>query len=270
MVRNAKDLYGSKIEATDGEIGKVHDFLFDDSEWIVRYMVADTGKWLSERLVLISPFALGKAAWEDRKFPVKLTRKEIEDSPSIDSALPVSRKHESDLAKHYNWPTYWTGGGILAAPATMTYPTVVAATATQPALSPDTQEAIGRDAETDPERDPHLQSMRDVEGSAIHAEDGDIGHVSDFILDDDNWTVRYIEVDTGGLLPGKHVLIAPAWVRDVDWEQHAVHVKLSKEQIKTAPEYHKEDPIDRLYEETLYKHYGVEAYWQAPEPATQR
>src|SRR5438128_2556040 len=111
MLRSAKDLFGSKIVATDGEIGKVHDFLFDDEKWGTRYMVADTGSWLTERLVLLAPACLARPDWDARTFPVNLTRQQIEESPNIDTDAPVSRQHEIELARHFQWPVYW-GGGI--------------------------------------------------------------------------------------------------------------------------------------------------------------
>jgi uncharacterized protein YrrD len=263
MLRNTNDLIGLKIEATDGDIGKVSDFLFDDEGWVVRYAVADTGSWLHERLVLISPASFGAADYDGKTFPVTVTRRMVEDAPELETDMPVSRQHESELAKHYNWPMYWTGGGILTATSAFTYP-VAAPTAAPPPMPIETQEAVARD---EGDFDRHLQSMNDVKDYSIHAADGDIGHVSGFILDDESWAVRYIEVDTKTWLPGKHVLIAPTWISSFDWGDKRVHVQLTKDQIESAAPYKRGQTIDRRYEESLYSHYGAAPYWQMQETA---
>lgn len=63
MLQSVRDLRGYIIHATDGEIGKVDQFLFDDETWTIRYLVVNTGNWLLKKLVLISPIALEKPDW---------------------------------------------------------------------------------------------------------------------------------------------------------------------------------------------------------------
>ncbi len=123
------------------------------------------------------------------------------------------------------------------------------------------QDAVLRDAESvegvtqeDP-ADPHLQSTRDVTGCGIQARNGHIGHVDDFILDDQAWQIRYIVADTRDWLPGKKVLIAPKWIRRVAWEESRVDVGLPKETIKNAPEFDPHEAIDKEYEERLHSYY---------------
>ncbi|MEO8053096.1 MAG: PRC-barrel domain-containing protein, partial [Acidobacteriota bacterium] len=110
MLRKAKDLSGYKLAASDGEIGKVKEFYFDDQSWTVRYLVADTGGWLSGRQVLISPYALDPANEGRNVIPVDLTKHQIEKSPSLDSNKPVSRQYELEYYPYYGWPGYWGGG----------------------------------------------------------------------------------------------------------------------------------------------------------------
>ena len=97
MLRNVIHLKGFVIQATDGEIGKVDQFYFDDETWAIRYLVVNTSRWLDGRLVLISPIALGQKqkGWESKRLDVALTKKQIEDSPHIDTHKPVSRQHEA-------------------------------------------------------------------------------------------------------------------------------------------------------------------------------
>ena len=85
-------------------------FFFDDKTWAIRYLVVDTGTWLPDRQVLISPIALGQPDWEGQFFPVKLTTEQVRNSPDIDTDKPVSRQQETRLHTYYDWPVYWSGG----------------------------------------------------------------------------------------------------------------------------------------------------------------
>ncbi|MBC8040397.1 MAG: PRC-barrel domain containing protein, partial [Opitutaceae bacterium] len=111
MLQNIKTLHGKKLAASDGDIGHVADFYFDDTSWAIRYLVANTANWLTGRLVLISPHALGLPDADSATIPVHLTRAQIENSPSIDTDKPVSRQYELDYYRYYGWPVYWDGGG---------------------------------------------------------------------------------------------------------------------------------------------------------------
>lgn len=270
-LRSANELQGYTIRATDGKIGGVHEFLFDDEHWTVRYMVADTGDWLSGRLVLISPIALGHADWQGRELSVKLTRSQVENSPDISTDQPVSRQREIELANYYGYGPYWGGPGLWGAgmypmglwgvgyvgmapqPTAPGAPPMSDATATEREVAP-SQEQRG---------DPHLRSTREVTGYAIQALDGDIGHVEDFILDDESWALRYMVVDTRNWWPGKRVLVSPRWIESVSWDDRAVYVDLTKEQVKSGPEYDPERMLNREDEERLYRHYGRPAYWES-------
>jgi hypothetical protein len=243
MLRSAKELFGYSIQATDGDIGKAHDFFFDDETWAIRYLVVDTGDWLSGRKVLIVPSVLGEPKWESRSFPVSLTKDHVEKSPDIDIDKPVHRQQEIELYNHYQWVPYWgaTMPGGFIAPA------------------PDGTEKP--EEEKKEEGDTHLRSAREVLGYHIHAADGPIGHAADFILDDRVWIFRYIVVDTKNWLPGRKVLISPHWVSGVSWKESLVYVDLTKDLIKNGPEYDPSAPINRRYEERLYDFYGRPKYW---------
>jgi uncharacterized protein YrrD len=252
MLRSTKALIGYHLAAAQEKIGTVDDFLFDDTAWTVRYLVANTGGWLSGRLVLISPAALQRPEWQSRVFPVDLTRKQIEESPSILSDAPLVRQKELELARHYNWPVYWAInglGGFGAAPIVT------------PIAPPQEAEAAADD-------NPHLRSTREVRGYGIHATDGNIGHVDDFIVDDDDWAVRYLVVDTRNWLPGRDVLLATDWIEEVSWPDARVVVCHSREEVKNSPEYDASTPVNREYEEVLHDYYGRPKYWErAKQPA---
>jgi len=247
MLRSVKELFGYKFEARDGEIGKVHDLYFDDLTWEIRYLVADTGKWLPGRKVLIIPSALGEPNWRSRNFPVQLTKDQIMKSPDIDLDKPVSRQHELKLHQHHNWAPYWIR---YAAPGTVSV---------RPA--PHAEEEKEKEATPEVEGDSHLRSAKEVIGYHIQARDGEIGHVEDFIMEDMKEVIRYMIVDTKNWLPGKDVLISPLWIEKVSWKDAKVFIGLLRETIKDSPEYNPAEPINRRYEERLYDFYGRPKYW---------
>lgn len=252
MLRRVESLRRFSIGANDGEIGKVVEFFFDDDKWTIRYLVADTGGWLSGRKVLISPIFFGTVDWESNVFRVNLTRQQIENSPSIDTDKPVSRQHESSFHDYYNYPYYWVGAGLWD-------PVAVSPGAATPVASGPEAAALRQQSDSE---DIHLRSTGDITGSYIETTDGDLGHVQDFIIDDQNWMIRYLLIDTTNWLPGKKVLISPEWVKDMVETDSRVYVDLTQEQIKTSPEYDDETILDRDYEARLYRHYGRSQYWR--------
>jgi len=248
MLRSANEVRGYVLQAADGEIGRCRDFLFDEKQWTIRYMVADTGKWLPGRKVLISPIALGEPDWTARGLPVQLSRAEIEEAPGLDADAPVSRQFELKYHAHYRWPPYWVGAGLWGAGE---FPGPLYVQGLQGGTAPFDDE----------EADPFLRSVDELVGYRIQAADGPIGHVEDFILDDRNWTIRYLVVDTRNWLPGRKVLVAHRWVQSVAWNDRTVSAALSREEIRNSPEYDPSAPVNRQYEERLYDFYGRPRYW---------
>jgi uncharacterized protein YrrD len=251
MLRSTNEMIGYRLLATDGEMGKVHDFYFDDVSWTVRYLVVDTGKWLPGRKVLISPVALDKPDWEYQTLPVNLTTKKIEESPPIETDEPVSRQKQIRIHAYYGWPVYWPYvGGYGGTPAAVAVP--------EKEVQNEPEEAMEEDLA---EGDPHLRSVREIHGYHIGASDGEVGHVEDFIVDASNWVIRYMVVDTRNWLPGRKVLLAPEWADSIVWEEKKVFVGMSRETIKASPEYDSSAPVNREYEEKLYDYYGRPKYW---------
>jgi uncharacterized protein YrrD len=258
MLRNAQEIKGFTIQALDGEIGNVHDFFFDDLRWQVRYLVIDTGNWLSGRKVLVIPKVAGQADMAAERLPVSLSQEAVEESPDANLEKPVSRQYETALHEHYSWDPYWLQA---AQPTTMPgiAPRPVSET---PPLAPEQEterEEIEQKEEAD--ADSHLRSMEEVNGYDIQARDGEIGHVETFIVDDETWAVQYLVIDTRDWLPGKKVLLAPTWIEEIDWLTHDVAVDLTQETIKNSPEYDPSRPLNREYETELYEHYDRPKYW---------
>jgi hypothetical protein len=253
MLRSFTDLRRCTIGAKDGELGRLVDLYFDDVAWAVRYLVVDTGHWLPGRQVLISPAAVGEMETGTHVLPVALTQEQVKHSPDVDTALPVSRQRETELAAYYGWPLYWAPDASAWGTGVPTLPAGAAAAA----YSPGDTALIERQA-----ADPHLRSARDVVGYHIHARDGDIGHVADFLVQGWEWMVRYLVIDTRHFWSGKSVLIPPHDVLDVDWTEARVSVDLVREKIQDAPAYNPQVPVHRDYEERLYEYYGWKRYWE--------
>jgi hypothetical protein len=247
MLLSVKEIKNYILRAEDGEVGRCKDFLFDDEHWTVRYMVADSGKWLPGRKVLISPISLNKPDWGSKRFAVRLTKEQIEEAPDLDQDAPVSRQYEIKWAKSYGYPIYWSGEDIWGPAAT---PEVL-----YDQMLPESEE----DAPSSD--DEHLRSVAEVTGYHIQALDGEIGHVEDFILDTATWTIRYLVVDLVNWLPGRKVLVASEWITAVSWHESKVSVDLTRAQIKASPNYDPSTPVNREYEVQLYDFYGRPKYW---------
>jgi hypothetical protein len=251
-----KALDGFTIRATDGDIGTVTEGYFDDLSYAVRHIVVDTGGWLGDRKVLISPIAVRATDWEHKRIAVALTKAQVEKSPSIDTDKPVSRQHEVAYYDYYGYTPYWTGPYLWGA---YPYPYAEAG----PSLEKADLELEPRwDWESRERDDPHLRSSRAVTGYHIEATDGGIGHVEDFLVDDVAWAIRYMIVDTTNWWAGKKVLVAPAWIQRVDWAESKVHVALTRALIRTSPDYDPTRPVERAYETQLCGHYGRPRYWR--------
>jgi hypothetical protein len=245
MLSTANTLKGYKLDSLNGDIGRVKDFYFDDRHWTIRYLVAETGGWLASRQVLISPHALLAILKSEGSIAVNLYKAQIESSPSLDSHKPVSRQFENAYYGHYGWPLYWAGPYSWG-----NYP--------YPA-KPDEKWQETTPAEQG--WDAHLRSTGAVSGHHVQAIDGEIGHVLDFIIDDETWAIRYFIVDTHNWLPGRKVLVAPQWIESVSWLERKVFVNLSREAVRHAQEYTEDTLVTRDYETSLHHHYNREPWW---------
>jgi hypothetical protein len=250
MVNDASHLKGLAIHATDGPLGTVDQVYFEDETWAIRYLTVDTD-WLGDRKVLISPFSVTGVNWPARRLDVALTKREVESSPSIDTERPVSRQYETKYLGYYGYPLYW-GGPLTWGPGS--YPHGF--TNRIPTPKEELAEDVRRSS-----MDSHLRSTKAVSGYHIEAEDGEIGHVAGFLMDDEAWTIRYLEVATRNWWPGKKVLISPEWIQKVSWVDSKVYVGLYRDAIKTAPIFTDSVSISREYERQLYLHYGRPPYW---------
>ena len=251
MLITASHLRDFRIQATDGELGTVGGLYFEDDTWAIRYLLVNTGGWLNDRSVLVSPFSVVHIDSETKHMEVSLTKEQVEKSPDIDTQRPVSRQQEANFLGYYGYPYYWGGPNLWGAGC---YP---GDSAMQTSYTK--QVAVGN--RNGQPYDSHLRSTDAVIGYDIDTVDGNIGHVDGFVIEEKSWAIRYLEIATRNWLPGKKVLISPAWIERISWLDSKVSLALVREAVKAAPEYIESRPITREYEEQLHSHYGQPPYW---------
>jgi uncharacterized protein YrrD len=266
MLNAVSSLKGFEIQAKDGLLGTVSDFLFDDSTWKVRWMVVDTGRWLTGRKVLIHPSAVISADYGDRELTVALTKAQVQDSPDILQDRPVSRQMQNDLYGYYGWDPLW-GGGMFGGGGMYggsIYGGGMGAMAS-PVLAPAYfGESAVREAErggtSSDDGDPHLRSIAEVTGYHVHATDGEIGHIQDILVDNVSWGIRYLVVDTSNWWFGQHVLVSPYAVKSVEWHDRHVRLDIARERVKSSPPWDPAEITDTEYEQRLHNHYDWPGY----------
>ena len=256
-------LKGYAVEASDGRIGTVKTFLFDDTTWKIRWLVIDTGHWLTGRQVLVHPSSIAAPDHERQHLPVNLTKAQIEASPDIQQDEPVTMQMQDHLYSYYGWDPYWGpdyyGGGLMGIGTSgLGMPffgqSLAQSQSREMAMDTDTLQRGSDDG------DPHLRSMTSVRGYHIHATDGSIGHVENFLIDDVTWAIRYLIVDTRNWWPGAHVLISPYAVESIDWSASQVRLNVSRDLVKSSPPWDPVAVVELMYERRLHTHYGWPGY----------
>ena len=211
MLRSLQDVFGAAIVATDGELGKISNFLFDDQSWRICYLVVDVGRWLAHREVLISVRAINQPDWGTKTFPAHLTREEVRNSPDVDSKKPVSRQQEIAMCEYFRWPTHWDDWVKTEIPG--------------PALP------AGRKFPVHTKEDPDLRSAENMIGYEVWANDGLIGRLEHFIVDEASWHIGYLDVKTGDWLHNRSMLVPTRWVMSVSWANHRVNLNHDWSQV---------------------------------------
>lgn len=233
MFHTVTALEGMSVHATDGSIGSVKDTYFDDQTWTLRYLVVDTLRWLPSRDVLITPISIQHIDWRGHIVQLDLTRDQVERSPSVDWDEPATRRQEQAYLDHFAYPYYWSGplrwGSVPFPPSSRN------AMQNGPDLWWEQQ---GRTS--DEAGDPCLRSTEAVSGYHIEASDGWIGQVQDFLFDPQDWSLRFLAIDTRNGWPGRHVLVAIDWIELVSWSERKAHVSMTQDAIKRAAEWHPE------------------------------
>ena len=244
MLRSIQSLKNFTMMATDGEIGKVKDFYFDDHSWTLRYLVVETGNWLFGRKVLISTAALHAPDWKSHSFPVSLTIDQVKHSPDIDTDKPVSRQHETDLQNHYLWPS--NGGGLGFTTSGMVGGVIAPDIPFEDQIASEMHRA---DLETG---DKHLESVKQLKGYTLRAIDDEVGKVEDFLMEDTNWTIPFLVIETGDWYSGKRILTPTRFVDTIQWRDTSVNLLKSKDSLKNSPEFDYTQPLNEEYIRKFY------------------
>lgn len=260
MLQSAKALRNYTIRAKDGDVGKIHEFYFDDKDWDIPYLVVDTGNWLPGRKIIISPDSFGHPDEKTGVLPVALTKEEVRNRPDVSKEQAAAEHYEgSSLLSNYAGPPVdQLGGGLFEEEHIGMDPDSMIQTVK---AKEEAEQRLSKSIRKVRQGGAILQSTKQVTGNYIQAQDGEIGHVEDFIIDDDRWTICYLVIDTVNWLPGKKVLVSPHWIERIDWNASKVYIDLSRAAIKNSPEYDPTRPLDRAYEEQLHRYYDRPGYW---------
>ena len=219
MLHLARKIRGAPVLATDGEIGAVEDFFFEEGRWTVRYVLVDTGRWLSGKRVLISPMSV-TIPWNRSAVRVTLTRDQVWNSPQVEQQA-FSRASEQELLNYYGYPIYWGAGGVWGA---FENPGALVA---QPMPPPAEGPVVNVEQQ-------HLRSTSQSTGYHLHASDGEIGHVDDFVVGEESWRIRYLLVDTSNWIGGRSVVVLTETVTRIDKDRGLLYVDATREQIRNS------------------------------------
>jgi uncharacterized protein YrrD len=205
MLCDLKALIGSPVAATDGEIGSVRSFFFDDQSWKIGYVVVDVGNWLKRRDVVLPIAVLEKPDWASKTCRAHLTKDQVHNSPDVDTEEPVSRQQEIAMRDYFGPLASWVDSefGMPAAPTGMKYPL-------------HTAEVL------------HLRSASHMLGYQVWATDGDFGTLEGFVMDEASWHLGYLDVKSGDWLHNRSVLIPTRWVQSVSWTEFRIHLHHTK------------------------------------------
>jgi hypothetical protein len=249
MLWNASALNGYPIQATDGTLGTVADLLYDESDWAIRWLVVDTGEWLSGRRVLLPVAVLGQPDPQSFHLPVNLTMRQVEESPDVDDSEPPSKGIGTRIREHYEilrGEDHFLWGGDDGHPPDVIPPD-------QPPQSATASPAELQGAR----RDVIVRGISEIAGDLIEATDGDIGHAEDFLVDTALWQVRYLIVHTSSWWPGEKLLVSPLSINSIDWAQSVIHLDVSRQKVRSGPSYVATEAIDGAFEELFHTYYGI-------------
>lgn len=224
MLHLAHKVAGATVKGIDGEIGTLDDFYFEEDRWTVRYLLVDTGKWVSGKRVLISPMSVPDG-WGREGVRLSLTKDQVWNSPEIKED-DLSLDSEAQVLTYYGYPDYWGAASVWG---NFDSPTALIARA--PAVKPPAPSRNGIDPEAR-----HLRSIRKSTGYHLHARDGEIGHVDDFLIGQESWRIRYLLVDTSNWIGGRSVIVSPEKVDGIDKDKGLLYVGADRKAIKEAPE----------------------------------
>lgn len=267
-MRELSTLLGMQVKSAKGEnMGKVKDILYDDREWTSRYLVVDTGGLFKRNEILISPIVVSDIHSDDG-ITLRMHHEEIEDSPKLESRLPISRQMEKTYVSYFGWPTYWVTPLSVEGVPPISRPEHGKGwrDPAQPEKSSiQISEQREKKARSSGQIEANLRSFNELLGYEVSSLDEGFGKVDDILQEEDSWKIRYFSIKTRKWLPSKSVLLAIEWVDQISWTHESIQVSLPSKQIKDSPSYTSASKLTRSQEKALYRHYGREGYWTREE-----
>ncbi len=231
MLRSVREVFRFRIRATDGKLGKADDFYFSEDDWSIKYVVVNTGRWFPSDRVLLGPERFERPDPLRRTISVELTKVEVTARAGSDSEEPLSSRQQKLMQERYGGSLYSQGGGPIGVVHGVEWGQALAlAEAERPALP----SAVPQTAH-------EPRSTREVIGYKIEAVDGPLGRLEDFLLEDDDWTLRYLVINRRDVrVPNPRVLAPPSWVQYMSWSESRIHMRVQREKIKRSQRY---DPL---------------------------
>jgi uncharacterized protein YrrD len=233
MIASINMLTGAAVNAVDGEVGTLEDFMINDQNWAVGYLVVMSGDWTDRRKLLFPPATVKEAENKVKVFNLGVDRSTVEQSPNFDLKASLTRQQEIELHQHYGLPIF-----------------------SDSKLGPETQPLAellsdmrehGVEIPGD-EIHSRLFSFEDMKKFSVEARDGSLGSIEDLLVDLSTWKVQYMVLSTGSLLNNRQVLSAPGWIEKIDRDARTIQVDLAKETIENSPEYQPENLQDPDYQ----------------------
>lgn len=229
---DTQDLNKYTIKAIDGEIGHVTDFYFDEDLFYLRYLVVNTESFLLRNLVLVSPISFRNIDSKNKTIEVLLTKKELENSPSLGTVKVVSRQYEEAYNDHFSWPDYWSYRSSAWSIGPYGIPWGDYNLVDRNPRIFESKDEIIEEAEGN-----NLRSSKEVCSYSVSGSDKNFGHIQGFILDSKTLSIDFMIIDTINYIPSKNVILRPEWAKNISWKSQAVKFPFSKDLIKSAPAY---------------------------------
>lgn len=202
MIITATQVWGCRLHTSDGKQARVRDLLFDDRTWRIEYIVVKLPHLLAED-VLLRPSQTSGTAWASRALETPLSMDEVRAAPALLSNPPVAKQGELATVQMVAWEAYWTGLF-------------------------DRMPKFG---------DPHLRNMGAITGHRVLGIDSKVGWIDNFVIDDEDWSVRYLVVRLGPRRNGRRVVVEPEVVGTISWPTRSVSLKLPRDAIVQCEDF---------------------------------
>lgn len=208
-----------ELNAFDGRIGQARDFYVTDKNWTVRYLIARFGSWLSEHRVLLPVYFVDRIQSPENAIAVALTKLQVRHAAPVESKRLVSKQHRLDVRLKFRE----LAGSVLRVALRQDADSYAAFKNNPPARRED-----GEDC--------HLNSCEELTaGYTLSAVDGRVGSIADLIIDDHEWRVRYLVVETGVLFSRKLILVPARLVHTISFAKHEILFNAMRSSLKTVP-----------------------------------